>query len=84
MLRTVEVHSKALFVPKLVLPLLGNDGMGPFHIRNVEGLGPVKSTVNSRAYGLLDGEYYTGSHVGKRNVVITLGTDDRHLHFGIL
>lgn len=73
MLRAVEVHSKVAFVPKLVLQLLGNDGLGPFHIRDIVGLGPVKSTVNSRGYGSLDGEFYTGSHVGKRNIVITLG-----------
>jgi len=47
--------------------------MGAFHIRNIDGLGPVKATVNSKGYGSLDGEYYTGSHIGKRNIVITLG-----------
>jgi len=73
MLSAVEVHSKVKNTPKLLLPLIGNDGLGPFHIRNIEGLGPVKATVNSRGYGLLDGEYYTGSHVGKRNIVMTLG-----------
>lgn len=73
MLVAVEVHSKVPFVPKLDLPLIGNDGLGPFHIRKVEGLDPVKSVVNSKGYGALDGEYYTGSHVGKRNIVMTLG-----------
>jgi hypothetical protein len=60
-------------VPLIRFPLLGNDGTGPFHIRNIDGLGPVKATINSRAYGVLDGEYYTGGHIGKRNIVITLG-----------
>ncbi len=73
MLTAVEVHAKGDGIPMLNLPLLGNDGTGPFHIRNIEGLGPVKADVNSRGYGLLDGEYYTGSHVGKRNIVLTLG-----------
>ncbi len=73
MLSAVEVHSKVPNVPKLSLPLLGNDGTGPFHIRDITGLGPVKADVNSQGFGSLDGEYYTGSHVGKRNIVMTLG-----------
>ncbi len=73
MLRKVEVYTMSPFVPPLVLPLIGNDGMGPFHIRDIQGLGPVKADINSRGYGLLDGEYFTGAHIGKRNIVITLG-----------
>lgn len=72
MLTAVEVHVQSGGVPKLSLPLIG-DVSGAFHIRDIEGLGPVKAIVNSRGYGLLDGEYYTGSHIGKRNIVLTIG-----------
>lgn len=73
MLTTVEVHSDSPNVPQLDLPILGNTGLGPFHISKIDGLGPVKAEVNSKGYGELDGEFYTGSHVPKRNIVMTIG-----------
>lgn len=50
----------------------------PLVIRDVKGLDPVINTVNSYPYGKLDGEFFTGTHMGKRNIVLTLGlnTDD--------
>lgn len=75
MLRKVEVFTTNPLIPPLTLPVLGNDGMGPLHIRNIEGLGSIKAEINSRGYGLLDGEYFTGAHIGKRNIVMTLGVN---------
>jgi hypothetical protein len=49
------------------------DPMGIVFVREVQGLEPVNATVNSREYGLVDGEFYVGSHVGKRNIVIRFG-----------
>jgi predicted phage tail component-like protein len=42
-------------------------------IRNIEGLGPVKADVNTSPFGSADGESFVGSHVPKRNIVITVG-----------
>jgi len=42
-------------------------------IRDVKGLEPVPANVNSRGYGMIDGEFYTGTHVPKRNIVLTFG-----------
>jgi len=43
------------------------------HIRDVQGLGPVKANVNTTPLGSMDGESYTGSLVPKRNIVLTIG-----------
>jgi len=52
-------------------------GSGPnteaIQVRNIEGLGPVKADVGTSPFGSIDGEAYTGSSVGKRNLVITVG-----------
>lgn len=42
-------------------------------VRNVQGLEPVKANVNTSALGSIDGESYSGSSVGKRNIILTLG-----------
>src|SRR3954469_4450887 len=47
--------------------------MGMVFVREVQGLEPVNATVNSREHGLVDGEFYVGSHVGQRNIVIRFG-----------
>ncbi len=75
MVSAVQVYSKTPNVAPLIIPILNYDGVGPFYIKNIKGLGPVKATINSKAYGLLDGEYYTGSHIGSRNIVLTIGVN---------
>lgn len=73
MLKTVTVYSKTPNVPPLILPIVNYDEVGPFYIKEITGLGPVAAVINSRGYGLLDGEYWTGSKIGKRNIVLTIG-----------
>lgn len=45
----------------------------PVHIRNIEGIGPVKAEITTTPSGTSRGETYQGSSTGKRNVVLTLG-----------
>ncbi len=66
MLTRIEIINPR--VPTLLLPL-SNLGVEPIQIRNVEGLGPVKASVNTQPFGSVDGESYVGSNVGKRNIV---------------
>lgn len=56
----------------LIIPLVPSSPADPLFIRDVKGLEPVTATVNSRGYGVIDGEFYTSSRLGKRNIVITL------------
>jgi hypothetical protein len=78
-----EVHSMSLtaleiFGMRSVAPLLpiapgGMPGTDPIQIKNIDGLGPVKASISSTAFGAYDGEAFTGASVGKRNIVITVG-----------
>jgi len=45
----------------------------PVVIRNVDGLGPVKSEITTTPSGVSRGETFQGSSTGKRNIVLTLG-----------
>lgn len=45
----------------------------PVNIRNIEGLGPVKSEITTTPSGTSRGETKQGSSTGKRNIVLTLG-----------
>lgn len=45
----------------------------PIQIRNIEGLGPVKSDLALTPYATGRGELYQGITTGKRNIVLTLG-----------
>ncbi len=72
MLTNLEVYSPRSSVPTLAL---GNNGPSTdaIQVRGIEGLGPVKASVNTTPLGSIDGESYMGSSVGKRNIVITFG-----------
>jgi hypothetical protein len=41
-------------------------------VRNIDGLNPVKASVNTSPYGSVDGASYVGSSVLSRNIVLTL------------
>lgn len=41
-------------------------------IRNIDGLDPVKASVNTSPFGSVDGASYVGSSVLSRNIVLTL------------
>lgn len=45
----------------------------PFFIRNVEGLGPVKASITTSPYSVLDGTRYQSATVDSRNIVFTVG-----------
>lgn len=44
-----------------------------FTVRNIEGLGPVKASIVTSEYSLLDGGQYQSSKRDMRNVLITIG-----------
>lgn len=59
--------------PKLTLPIGDILGVNPFQIRGIDGIGPNKADILTATLGGLDGEQYSGSSSGKRNIVITMG-----------
>lgn len=68
----MEVDSLLPGAPALPLGgFMPNDD--PVQIRNIEGLGPVKSEIASAAFATGRGDLFQGSSTGKRNIVLTLG-----------
>jgi len=68
----MEVFSANPSAPEL--PLAGfMPSSDPIHIRNIDGLEPVKADITSTALATGRGEKPQGSSVGKRNIVLTLG-----------
>lgn len=58
----------------LTVPLYGTHD-APMAIRNITGLEPAPATVNSKPRGSLDGEFFLGTRLNKRNIVVTLGVN---------
>lgn len=72
MITKMEVFSAIPSAPEL--PLGGQLAhFDPIHIRDINGLGPVKAEIATTPFATSDGELYQGSTIGKRNIVITLG-----------
>lgn len=68
----MEVFSSSPSAPELPLGgLMPNND--PVQIKNIDGLGPVKSSIITTPYATGRGELYQGSTTGKRNIVLTLG-----------
>lgn len=71
MLTQVEVFGVQA-IPQLVLPIFNAEDE-PIQIKGIDGLGPVKATVDTTEYGVIPGAAVTGTSVGTRNIVFTLG-----------
>lgn len=72
MLTEVKAYSSWLSAPTILLDENGRAETDLVQIRNVDGLDPVKASVNTSLFGSVDGSAYTGASVDKRNIVLTL------------
>jgi hypothetical protein len=71
-LQKMEVFSPQPDAP--VLPLGGfMPSQDAVHVRDIDGLGPVKADIASTPLATGRGEQYQGSTMGKRNIVLALG-----------
>lgn len=59
------------FWPSLEIPVLVPNASGVF-AEKVEGLEPVQAEISTNGYNLQDGDFYIGSRVPKRNIVLHL------------
>lgn len=59
------------FWSSLTIPVLASDGSGIF-IEKIDGLEPVQAEITTNGYNEQDGEFYVGSRVPKRNIVLHL------------
>lgn len=72
MLTKVKAYSSWASAPELLLDPAGRPETDFLQIRNIEGLGPVEAEISSVPWGTIDGESYSGSSVGRRNIVLTV------------
>src|SRR6266542_614762 len=78
MITQMKVTNPRVASSPLPVVSLGTEATDPIQIKNIEGLGPVDATVNTAQYGSIDGEFYNGSVVGKRNIVLTVGLNPNY------
>jgi Phage tail protein len=71
-LTEVKAYSSWRSAPTLQLDADGRAETDLIQIRNIDGLDPVKASVNMSPYGSIDGASFTGSSVLSRNIVLTL------------
>lgn len=72
MLTEVKAYSSWQSAPTLLLDNTGRPETDLIQIRNIEGLDPVKASVNTSPRGAVDGANYLGSNVESRNIVLTI------------
>lgn len=72
MLKQLDVYSPNISVAPYELDTTSPVEADPFQITNIDGLGPVAADINTTKLGVLDGEVYRDSVVGKRNIVLTV------------
>jgi|GEM_PF-2266010 len=71
---SLTVYSSSQLVDTFSLSESGID-YDAFQILNIEGLDPVKATVNTTSLASVDGESLTGETVPTRNIVLTIRTN---------
>jgi Phage tail protein len=71
-LTEVKAYSSWLSAPILQLDADGRAENDLIQIHNINGLDPVKASVNTSPYGSVVGTSYTGSSIPNRNIVLTL------------
>lgn len=69
MLTKIEIRAFGT-APALTLDVVVPNASTRYLVHNVEGLGPVKSSISTAPLGKLNGTDYTGSSVAERNIVI--------------
>ena len=72
MLTEVKAYSSWRSAPTLPLAEGGRAETDLIQIRNIDGLDPVKASVNTSPYGSVDGASFVGASVLTRNIVLTL------------
>lgn len=72
MLTELKAYSSWQSAPILALSENGRAETDLIQIRNIDGLDPVKASVNTSSRGSVDGTTYTGSSIPSRNIVLTL------------
>ncbi len=70
MLQTMQVISPLVVTPPFTFDEDGTANSDKIQIRDIEGLDPVNATINTTAYGNIDGAFFTGAQRITRNIVL--------------
>lgn len=62
----------------LSIPRTVQDTQGPFVLRDVAGLGPVKADIATMPFASVDGELFLSAATGSRNIVLTVDINQMH------
>lgn len=74
MLQTVIFRSlKPDVYSDLSIPVVNANPSQPLFLRDITGIEPPAAVINSKGFGELDGEFYTGGNMGKRNITMKFG-----------
>lgn len=79
MLIRVEVRTRQGVL--LSLPL--DDPSSGLYVQNIEGLDPVKATLVSSSFAMMDGEQFHSARRESRNVKLTLGLEPDYMEFDV-
>lgn len=79
MITQMEVFTSRVTESPLPFVADNDESSDPIQIRNIDGLGPVNATINTTQYASQDDSEFTGSNVGNRNIVITVGLNPNWL-----
>lgn len=79
MLTEVKAYSSWRSAPTLLLDENGRPETDFLQVRNIDGLDPVKATINTSPRAYVDGVSFTGSDVPARNIVLTLHPNPDYL-----
>jgi hypothetical protein len=71
-LTEVKAYSSWQSAPALLLDDNGRAETDLIQVRHIEGLNPVKASINSSPLAVIDGTSFTGSNVLSRNIVLTV------------
>lgn len=72
MLTKVEAYSAWNGAPTVVLNPTGREETDLIQVRDIQGLDPVKATINTSPFGSVDGVAFVGTNVPFRNIILTL------------
>lgn len=82
MLSSVNVYSSWLGATNLAMSGVGIE-KDLVQILSIDGLGPVKATINTTPFGSVDGEAFSGSVVPKREIVMHLALNPDWVNFSM-
>lgn len=75
MLTKITAYSQWAGVDPLVWNIINRPDTDLYEVRDIQGLGSVKASINTTPFGTIKGAAFSGTSSAERNLVFTLGLD---------